>query len=207
MTDSVVNVSPFHPADKKGSSLSSKNLPWQYNASAGSEHTICDPGPYYTDLMKDVEGRLEPNCPELCHDPNDRFCQCLNPAIPSPRTDSRVWTEAFAITKELAVNASSTLRDRNNKEDIQVVLLGDSITEHWLGRSMGHLNPKWQGHAQVFRQLFTTQGGGDINGVALGISGDLVRFVVVLCMCVFLLLLDYSYVNLPEQTWGTGSFP
>ena len=52
------------------------------------------------------------------------------------------------------------------------MLLGDSITEHLAGTELGQAEETWEEHSAVFDRLFTKEGGGDIQGLALGIGGD-----------------------------------
>jgi hypothetical protein len=58
---------------------------------------------------------------------------------------------------------------KNETETPDLVLLGDSITEHWQGTSMG--KPKHDAEIKdVYEELFRNPNG--IKGLALGISGD-----------------------------------
>jgi lysophospholipase L1-like esterase len=56
--------------------------------------------------------------------------------------------------------------------DLDVVILGDSITEHLAGTELGQVEETWERHSAVFNRLFTKHGGGDVEGLALGIGGD-----------------------------------
>jgi lysophospholipase L1-like esterase len=60
----------------------------------------------------------------------------------------------------------------NMKREIDVVFLGDSITEEWNARLLGRVRKDLRGIQQVFSRYFTRAGGGTYNGVALGIAGD-----------------------------------
>jgi lysophospholipase L1-like esterase len=66
-------------------------------------------------------------------------------------------------------------------EHPDVVFLGDSITEHWVGTELGEPDPDEEGNAKVFRELF--MGGGKVRGLALGIAGDRVRDAQYLLCC------------------------
>ena len=57
-------------------------------------------------------------------------------------------------------------------EEYDVVLLGDSITEHWFGTEFGMPADAWQEVNLVFREELTKLGGGRVDGLALGIAGD-----------------------------------
>jgi hypothetical protein len=73
------------------------------------------------------------------------------------------WETPWKRNVELAAHATKPL---------DVVLLGDSITEHWLGTEMGVPVAKRRENAKVFHDLFTKDGGGRVEGLSLGISGD-----------------------------------
>jgi lysophospholipase L1-like esterase len=67
--------------------------------------------------------------------------------------------------------ARATTYDGN----LDVVFYGDSITEGWLGTSLGLPNERKKKNQEVFKSLFNAhEGGGKYNALALGISGDLV---------------------------------
>lgn len=56
---------------------------------------------------------------------------------------------------------------------MDVVLLGDSIIEHLNGNELGVPDEAWQKQGRIFSKLFSRQGGGgEIDGMALGIDGD-----------------------------------
>ena len=59
--------------------------------------------------------------------------------------------------------------------ELDVVFVGDSITEQRQGTSMGKPNDDYTGIKEVFDKTFTKKKGGEFNGVAMGISGDTVR--------------------------------
>jgi hypothetical protein len=60
-----------------------------------------------------------------------------------------------------------------NSSNPDVIFLGDSITEHWLGTELGEEDPSEQDNAKVFQDIFIN--GNSIRGLALGIAGDRVR--------------------------------
>jgi hypothetical protein len=78
-----------------------------------------------------------------------------------------MWDLTFERNKELAQSTTA---------ELDVVLLGDSITEHWLGTDLAltdHM--RWQGVSDTFRAaLFDKSFGAKIDGLPLGIGGDLV---------------------------------
>jgi lysophospholipase L1-like esterase len=80
---------------------------------------------------------------------------------------SREISRWWARTHRINVDAASS------KTDIDVLFLGDSITEGWRGTSRGHDIARAQGAQQVFTKHF--EGGGSeakYEGLALGIAGD-----------------------------------
>ena len=58
--------------------------------------------------------------------------------------------------------------------ELDVVFIGDSITEQRQGTSMGKPMDDYTGIKEVFDKTFTKEKGGEYNGIALGISGDTV---------------------------------
>ncbi|EJK47041.1 hypothetical protein THAOC_34265 [Thalassiosira oceanica] len=56
--------------------------------------------------------------------------------------------------------------------ELDVVFIGDSITEQRQGTRMGRPEEGYTGIKEVFDKTFTKEKGGDYNGIALGISGD-----------------------------------
>lgn len=59
---------------------------------------------------------------------------------------------------------------------VQVVFVGDSITEQRQGTSLNMPRDDLTGIKEVFDKTFTKDKGGDFNGIAMGISGDTVCF-------------------------------
>ena len=64
----------------------------------------------------------------------------------------------------------------DNTVDVQVVFVGDSITEQRQGTSLNVPRDDLTGIKEVFDKTFTKDKGGDFNGIAMGISGDTVCF-------------------------------
>ena len=97
-------------------------------------------------------------------------CKCNNPLIAAPYEGSASHKMfAFGVTKEMAKNASSL-------EVLDVVFLGDSITECWNGLHFGRPE-SFCDASNVFNSVLTRAGGGAIDAVALGIAGDRVSTV------------------------------
>lgn len=119
--------------------------------------------------------------------PAGKQCSCENPvvgAIPSHRSS---WLGGF--------DANLKLVQQENRTALDVVMVGDSITEHWQGTSMGQPSIKYADNLAVYQELFvhtttttstpseeeaaassgsgfTTSSSLPIEGLALGISGD-----------------------------------
>lgn len=111
-------------------------------------------------------------------------CECKNkamdPLIPKP-VDSKDWKNAHELNKELAIKAAMTSSHDKNVPEVDIVFLGDSITEEWNGRWYGK-NQETLGEDfeksdlneinTVFTSKFKKAGGGSLEAVALGIAGD-----------------------------------
>jgi GDSL-like Lipase/Acylhydrolase family len=92
-------------------------------------------------------------------------CQCRNPTIPVPKT-AQFWQTAFDRNQALAKNRAADLTP------LDLVILGDSITEHWLGTTGGMENSAYEDSRKAFQQILTRKGGGAVDSLALGIAGD-----------------------------------
>ena len=90
-------------------------------------------------------------------------CKCLNPIEPVDHLDNPQWARVHHFNKETA----------QERLDANVVFFGDSITEGWMGTSWGRTNAKVHSVPQVFESYFSVEQGGDFEGLALGIAGDL----------------------------------
>lgn len=108
--------------------------------------------------------------------------QAMDPLIPRLK-DSKDWKNAHELNKELAMKAAMTAsHDKNDPEgQVDIVFLGDSITEEWNGR--------WHGKTQenlgedmektdldeihdIFTSKFKKNKGASLEAIALGIAGD-----------------------------------
>lgn len=90
--------------------------------------------------------------------------------------ENQQWALVHHFNKEAAA-----------KEDVDILFLGDSITEGWNGKTWGRKNAKVQNVPPIFESLFSIQEGGDYEGLALGIAGDLVRNWRLMKLCLVLL--------------------
>jgi len=57
-------------------------------------------------------------------------------------------------------------------EGLDVVFIGDSITEQRQGTSLGKPVEDFTGIKEVFRKSYSKEKGGDFNGIAMGVAGD-----------------------------------
>lgn len=114
------------------------------------------------------------------------------PAIPSYSHDEVKegavgWNGTTKMNIQLINQSLAALSVEGDKDDsseasgLDVVLLGDSITEHWNGRDMGVYRPKDYNVSLVFEQLFQKKNGSSVEGLALGIAGDRVSKVLGTC--------------------------
>jgi lysophospholipase L1-like esterase len=101
-------------------------------------------------------------------------CECSIEGAPMINTKDSphigtIWEHAYDLQQERVAEAI------NASKEIDVALLGDSITEHWLGTDLGGPSPKFENVSSVFSELFTKQGGGKVEGIVLGISAEQCR--------------------------------
>jgi lysophospholipase L1-like esterase len=141
------------------------------------EHTS---NTYWTEYMDTAVGILDSDrCGGL---PRRKTCHCLNPVVPVPRKGKdkvkSKWFRAYKRNLQLIADTVSTTAPGTGATNLDVVLIGDSITEQWLGTLMGTKDPKRKEHFQVYQELFQNKNSDDNNnkttsGLALGIGGDM----------------------------------
>lgn len=68
--------------------------------------------------------------------------------------------------------ANDTVRSLADKYELDVVFIGDSITEQRQGTSKSRPDATYTDIKEVFDKTFTKEKGGEFNGIAMGISGD-----------------------------------
>jgi lysophospholipase L1-like esterase len=137
---------------------------------------------YWTNYVDTAAGKSDSDrCGAL---QPSQTCRCLNPVLPVPRLGHlRIpwlpilgrlrnrWFEAFQRNLKLIADTVSTAIP--GAGNLDVVLLGDSITEHWLGTELGMKEQTWSEHFQVYQELFQSENNNDaVSGLALGIGGD-----------------------------------
>lgn len=120
----------------------------------------------WRDLLQRVERW---SLDERCR-PDAEGCYCMHPLRPFYPQDPPNWAEgwqtAYKHNQQLIENVTTTPLD--------VVLMGDSITEHWMGVSLGVPSQTYQHNERVFHKLFDKENDeyAELQGLALGISGD-----------------------------------
>jgi lysophospholipase L1-like esterase len=92
---------------------------------------------------------------------------------PKGRPGTRHWSKATHLNAEDAVARQG---------DVDVVFLGESITEGWRGTSYGNPVGRKEGVPAIFKNIFTVEGGGKYEGLALGIASDTVRGRFMFCI-------------------------
>ena len=108
-----------------------------------------------------------------CLQTNVTTCRCANPLQPTHRHGHKTWTEAHLKNVKLSRNSASKSANLPLRE-LDVVFLGDSIIEGWMGTSFAQKVEKKQDNVKVFENLFDMDSGqrAEFDGLALGIAGD-----------------------------------
>lgn len=104
-------------------------------------------------------------------------CTCTNPLTPLRHVPSSPkYYQQWDTTHERNVQLAS---ESSNKDKMDVVFYGDSITEHWVGTDLGVSDQESMSVKNQFDDIF----GGE--AVALGLAGDRVsaRRHAVSCVC------------------------
>ena len=101
---------------------------------------------------------------DLCDEPS---CNCVNPCSPSQRGSG--WQATFKRNVGLVEKEQQLLAEQQKQLDM--VIMGDSIVEHWLGTDLARSIVKWEENYELYKQLFRNDDS-YIHGLALGIGGD-----------------------------------
>ena len=142
---------------------------------------------YETLLWNKMSAHPDLRCDAALLVRKDRPCRCLDPVVPTPRSPAtddpriaRLWHKTVRRNQDLLApyysmqsssNSSSSSHDGQLRE-LDVLLLGDSITEHWLGTDFGmYTNKAWDACWEVYQDLFRRPGS-PVAGMALGVGGD-----------------------------------
>ena len=93
------------------------------------------------------------------------ICECTNPLVATPWNSKPGWDQHHKQLVDFSQIASAATK-------LDVVMIGDSIIERWNGTRTAEEQLADDGHVNVFEQYFTRHGGGSLDGIALGTSGD-----------------------------------
>jgi lysophospholipase L1-like esterase len=91
-------------------------------------------------------------------------CPCSNPLHPEGRSDDLRW--------ETMHHKNVNKLKAADLDELDVIFLGDSITEGWSGRFYNKLDERVEGSSAVFQSLFSKASGAKYEGINLGIAGD-----------------------------------
>ena len=122
----------------------------------------------YTSKYESTLNSIEHWCLHDNDDANTINCQCDNPLEPTSKTSSQDWNKAHEQNIDLLQQTAQQLND----QQLDVIFIGDSITEQRRGTILGQPNNEYTAIKEEFDMTFTKDKGGDYNGIALGISGD-----------------------------------
>jgi len=89
-------------------------------------------------------------------------CACADPELSESWFDNPLWADKHRLLVEQAENTGK----------VDLVLLGDSITERMNGRTHFPSQPQMPDNLEIFRSILTRSGGGSMDALALGVSGD-----------------------------------
>lgn len=78
------------------------------------------------------------------------------------REEVREWTKAHVTNKKSGIDSSNW----------DIVMLGDEFVEDFEGTALGKPLASLKTVNKYWNSTFTIAGGGDVDGLALGISGD-----------------------------------
>jgi lysophospholipase L1-like esterase len=96
-------------------------------------------------------------------------CRCINP-MNAKMGSFPGWNKAHEANKNMI---DEYYHSQNGNKMLDVVFLGDSITEEWNGRWMGKKQGAWEDIHEEWKKLFDPSITlGALNGLALGIAGD-----------------------------------
>jgi lysophospholipase L1-like esterase len=114
-------------------------------------------------------GDYTPQCYNGSSIINNGDCRCPNPVVGSMPEESNAWNKRWQESN--LVNRQRVQQAVEQGRKLDVILLGDSITEHWHGTDLGSRNPMFEGNVQVYRELFDSDNS-TLQGLALGNGGD-----------------------------------
>jgi lysophospholipase L1-like esterase len=99
-------------------------------------------------------------------DPGDDHdtCPCSNPLHPEGRSEDLRWEKVHHNNVDKLKAA--------DLQTLDVIFLGDSITEGWSGSFYNKPDKRVEGSRAVFQSLFSKANGAKYEGIHLGIAGD-----------------------------------
>jgi lysophospholipase L1-like esterase len=105
--------------------------------------------------------------------PIKKRCSCPDPLLPRNRNNVNWKAHHQVLVQDVEYAAALKIE---HGHELDVVMLGDSITERWNGtRNMGQIDPLFQKDRAVFERFFEKSRNADapLQGLALGSSGDI----------------------------------
>mmetsp|Transcript_22052 Transcript_22052/g.28542 ORF Transcript_22052/g.28542 Transcript_22052/m.28542 type:complete len:326 (+) Transcript_22052:192-1169(+) len=93
-------------------------------------------------------------------------CRCPDPRTPAPKRNRTLFKDWSAHHRTLVQDA------RSAEGDVDVVFIGDSLTEKWRGSWQYGTEPS-SAIGDIFDKFFKRENGAKLNGLALGSSGDI----------------------------------
>jgi hypothetical protein len=91
-----------------------------------------------------------------------------------PNDLSRGWIKGHKYNKDLVADSDNILFG-----SVDVVFVGDDVTEAWNGRQLGVETSAYKAVNSYFLKTFSRNGGGEIDGLALGTTADSVCYATV----------------------------
>jgi len=101
----------------------------------------------------------------------DDDCRCDDFTTPLSREEKKGWVQT---------HLKNVNRIDDDIKDFDVIFFGDEVAEGWNGESLGMPITKSDGlkTKDYFKKTFTKEGGGEFEGLALGVMGDDVSAVL-----------------------------
>jgi len=91
-------------------------------------------------------------------------CHCNNPLLPEGRQEDARWEKTH--------HANKNAMQARDLDDLDVIFLGDSITEGWQGHFYSRPDERVNGARREFQSLFSKKHKAKYEGIPQGISAD-----------------------------------
>lgn len=138
---------------------------------------------FYRDEKSNQVSRNSGSNIGFCMDPDDptewknsvmtskSSCQCLDPTRPAPRYNDKMWDKHHQVM----LNDIDYVISNKQHQELDFVMLGDSITERWNGtRGIGRVNaPEFRAIYDKYFHRTEQNPDAPLYGLALGASGDI----------------------------------